>query len=448
MKDSDGTDQVDDGTSRDDRIAGGGLLTSPRDEDEDDVDDADDAGGGGGGERFDDADGDLEFLSLDEFPFSGGSLDARGASRRAFHKHREWARWEPEPVESEAAASRGRTRRGDDALGQLVSIYGSKELFIGEYRNMLAERLLSKVGYDVDRETHALELLKLRFGESSLHKCEVMLKDVRDSKRLNGNVKALPAPGTPAAENEDAKKITKVVRNSPLDATVVSALFWPPLADEAPDFVLPRPLREMADAYAERYHHLKAPRKLKWRPALGTARVEVFWKNVEVAVSVGPIEAALVSCFAEKERWTTQELCSELGLTKPVVRRKAVVWINTGILVELENGGGYGLTDPEDEKKRVFGVAASDDAAGDAGSGIVSAEAQAAAGMKVYEQYVVGMLTNFPSLPLERIHNMLKMFVSEPPYDRTQSQLAAFLAQLVAEEKVVAEGNHYKRRAP
>ena len=29
--------------------------------------------------------------------------------------------------------------------------------------------------------------------------------------------------------------------------------------------------------------------------------------------------------------------------------------------------------------------------------------------MKVYEQYVVGMLTNFPSLPLDRIHNMLKV---------------------------------------
>ena len=47
----------------------------------------------------------------------------------------------------------------------------------------------------------------------------------------------------------------------------------------------------------------------------------------------------------------------------------------------------------------------------------------------MYEQYVIGMLTNFPSLPLDRIHNMLKMFVSEPPYDRTSEQLAAFLAQ-------------------
>ena len=67
--------------------------------------------------------------------------------------------------------------------------------------------------------------------------------------------------------------------------------------------------------------------------------------------------------------------------------------------------------------------------------------------MKVYEQYVVGMLTNFPSLPLDRIHNMLKMFVSEPPYDKSEHQLEAFLAQLVAEDKVVLEGNQYKRKS-
>ncbi len=30
-----------------------------------------------------------------------------------------------------------------------------------------------------------LELLKLRFGESNLHFCEVMVKDIADSKRIN-----------------------------------------------------------------------------------------------------------------------------------------------------------------------------------------------------------------------------------------------------------------------
>ncbi len=30
-----------------------------------------------------------------------------------------------------------------------------------------------------------MELLKLRFGESNLHFCEVMIKDVADSRRIN-----------------------------------------------------------------------------------------------------------------------------------------------------------------------------------------------------------------------------------------------------------------------
>lgn len=33
-----------------------------------------------------------------------------------------------------------------------------------------------------------MELLKLRFGDASLHSCEVMLKDVGDSKRLDAYV--------------------------------------------------------------------------------------------------------------------------------------------------------------------------------------------------------------------------------------------------------------------
>ena len=38
-----------------------------------------------------------------------------------------------------------------------------------------------------------LELLKLRFGESHLHFCEIMLKDVADSRRINTHIQASAA---------------------------------------------------------------------------------------------------------------------------------------------------------------------------------------------------------------------------------------------------------------
>lgn len=70
------------------------------------------------------------------------------------------------------------SRRRGDILSLLVSIYGSKELFVSEYRLMLADRLLTRRTHDTDREVQNLELLKLRFGEASLHHCEIMIRCV------------------------------------------------------------------------------------------------------------------------------------------------------------------------------------------------------------------------------------------------------------------------------
>lgn len=41
---------------------------------------------------------------------------------------------------------------------------------------MLADKLVNNLAYDTDREVQNLELLKLRFGESSMHHCEIMVR--------------------------------------------------------------------------------------------------------------------------------------------------------------------------------------------------------------------------------------------------------------------------------
>ena len=52
--------------------------------------------------------------------------------------------------------------RGLDILALLVSIYGSSDLFIVEYRSLLAEKLLANLKYLTDQEVANLELLKIR----------------------------------------------------------------------------------------------------------------------------------------------------------------------------------------------------------------------------------------------------------------------------------------------
>ena len=70
----------------------------------------------------------------------------------------------------------------------LINIYGSKELFVNEYRTILADRILTHFNYDTEKEIRYLELLKVKFGEAQLHYCEVMLKDVADSRRINSHI--------------------------------------------------------------------------------------------------------------------------------------------------------------------------------------------------------------------------------------------------------------------
>lgn len=76
-------------------------------------------------------------------------------------------RWEPDPVEADPSRT-SKSRRLMDIISMLVGIYGSKELFVNEYRVMLAEKLLNKSDYDTDRDIRTLELLKVRTLGSNL----------------------------------------------------------------------------------------------------------------------------------------------------------------------------------------------------------------------------------------------------------------------------------------
>lgn len=55
--------------------------------------------------------------------------------------------------------------RGLDVLAILVSIYGSTDLFIVEYRSLLADKLLNNLTYNTDQEVANLELLKIRSAD-------------------------------------------------------------------------------------------------------------------------------------------------------------------------------------------------------------------------------------------------------------------------------------------
>ena len=73
-----------------------------------------------------------------------------------------------------------------------------------------------------------LELLKLRFGEGNLHFCDVMLKDVADSRRINTLIQKQREKDEEEEEEEEEEVEEKVEVN----ALILSHVFWPTFREE------------------------------------------------------------------------------------------------------------------------------------------------------------------------------------------------------------------------
>jgi len=95
--------------------------------------------------------------------------------------------WMPEMLEIDPA-NEAVKKKNIDIISTLLNIYDSKDIFIKEFQELLANRLLALKSYDAKRELKNVELLKLRFGESSLQLCEVMVKDISSSRRIDFNI--------------------------------------------------------------------------------------------------------------------------------------------------------------------------------------------------------------------------------------------------------------------
>ncbi|RZF40821.1 hypothetical protein LSTR_LSTR003331 [Laodelphax striatellus] len=288
-----------------------------------------------------------------------------------------WETWKPDPVDSDPMKT-PKSRRTSDIISMLVNVYGSKELFVNEYRTLLADRLLSQFHYNTEKEIRYLELLKLRFGDSQLHYCEVMLKDVYDSKRINAHLHTDP--------NFDLSK-----QPYPTTALILSAQFWPPFKEDTLE--LPATVKERLAVYTKSFETLKGNRTLNWKPHLGSVNLDIELKDRTINLTVSPIHAAIIWHFQTKNQWTIEELSLELMVPATALRRRIAFWQS-----------------------------------------------------QVFWSYIVGMLTNLDSMPLERIHQMLKMFASQGPssVECSVQELRLFLDRKVREHKLLFSGGFYR----
>ncbi|GAB4829126.1 anaphase-promoting complex subunit 2 [Ancistrocladus abbreviatus] len=353
-------------------------------------------------------------------------------------------RWEPDPVEADPMKG-SHNRRKVDILGMIVGLIGSKDQLVNEYRVMLAEKLLNKSDYEIDSEIRTLELLKIHFGENSMQKCEIMLNDLIDSKRTNSNIKATISKSfdTVGAEAQNGLSLDVV------DATIISTNFWPPIQDEPLN--IPGPVDQLLSDYAKRFHEIKTPRKLLWKKSLGVVKLELQFEDRAVEFNVTPLHAAIIMQFQGQTSWTSKNLAAAVGVPVDILNRRINFWISKGILKESIEGDSddriFTLVECIADSGRSVQVGTNEELLmgdEDGERSVASVEDQLRKEMTVYEKFIMGMLTNFGSMALDRIHNTLKMFcIADPPYDKSLQQLQSFLSGLVSEEKLEIKDGMY-----
>ncbi|CAH8611081.1 unnamed protein product [Schistosoma intercalatum] len=296
--------------------------------------------------------------------------------------------WKPDPIE--ALCQRGSWRRKLDLLSMLVSIYGSKKAFLVEYKQLLSQRLLRQRSFHTARELRNLELLKLRFGEQNLHECEVMLKDIRDSKRIANLVseatsnnskgrhldqtdKLLNSPTLALDDNEIMEsdetqlkvdclenKATSVVcvtgatttpittpsnddnfilsSNSsnanniafPLSAYILSIHYWPELLDDK--FKIPEDFRPVFEHYEQCFQRLKGNRTLNWMHKLGLVNIDLTLGKRSVKIDVTPLQVSIVHLFTKQRTWYIRDLAQKLESQISTIRTSLYMFIQLGFI--------------------------------------------------------------------------------------------------------------------
>lgn len=145
--------------------------------------------------------------------------------------------------------------------------------------------------------------------------------------------------------------------------------------------------------------------------------------------------------FLLVDRWTIEELSALIKVPPMKLRRECAFWQSVGVLKETstdcyevqENRGNARSTETPciDEE---------------AESVMASAKDQREEELGVFWSYIVGMLTNLESMPLDRIHQMLKMFATQGPnsIDCSQVELQTFLDRKVREHQLLFSGGLYR----
>ncbi|KAH6106779.1 anaphase-promoting complex subunit 2 [Parastagonospora nodorum] len=358
--------------------------------------------------------------------------------------------WQPLPTDASPDYKKSKV---EDVIWFLLTLW-EREDFINELKNIYGDHLLRCTDPEYEKEIRLLELIKVRLGDDKLQACEVMLRDVLDSKRINASIRAASTTSSSAFQTPDARnrnlqtpevlgpRTPRRRRPAPpappagppaptLNAQILSSFFWPSLRDDT--FLVPEQIASLQKDYESRFERIKGMRKLRWMHALGTSSITLtFDDRTEDFDHLTPWQVSVVHAFqpqpgeehiARKKKGgegisrNVSQLEDMLQMDDALIRQALAFWTGKSVLRSIAPDT-YAVIESLPSKSALANAdssaaaAAEEFAAIQAATTTVKSQADLLNEKKdVYKAFILGMLTNQGNMPVPRILMMMRMMV-------------------------------------
>jgi anaphase-promoting complex subunit 2 len=274
--------------------------------------------------------------------------------------------WQPLPISSGVPSFKNKF---SDIISILVNIFGSPEKFVEQYKRMLAERCVSDTNFSIENEIKNLELLKIKFGEHLLQGCDIIIKDVNDSTKINSTIKNL-------LSTENNNSFHSDVNEFELNCLIINKNFWPfqnnsifSLQGENDNISISNNsltsefnfLTKNYDKflnsvnnkllnYKKKFTSIKFSRTLNYFTNIGFVDLTLSFENGTFCFRVSQLAALIINLFDESnevqfENYTVDFISEKLNSSFADVKKKINFWISKGVLTECSK-----KIDENDEK--------------------------------------------------------------------------------------------------
>mmetsp|Transcript_13221 Transcript_13221/g.40740 ORF Transcript_13221/g.40740 Transcript_13221/m.40740 type:complete len:192 (+) Transcript_13221:1730-2305(+) len=182
------------------------------------------------------------------------------------------------------------------------------------------------------------------------------------------------------------------------------------------------------------------PRKLDWRVTLGSVTLELQFSTGRESFVLSPLHATLILHFEDSESQTLGELSAKLHLSESTIKKKMMLWVNSGVIAE-DPPGLYRVSSDLDASFSSLAFILDDEDQDPGSKPPRHCDTHA-----ICSKYAIAILATCQGLSFWRIHKILELLLvqcSSSDYSPSAKELSTVLEQLCYQKVIKYADGQY-----